>query len=300
MAAPAELAATADRLGVPGYARDAQRRTCLPAELPFFNDPRRTEHLARASLEPILETLPARCRVADLGGADGYVARAFRDYLAGRGIGVEAVVVDANPESLRVAQKHGLSVVPGNLETVRLRGINIAIIRLVMQYNSLAAQKRILMRAFECLVPRGVLILQAETGTLPSVLFRNLLSRFLQHVQGADSPALNGRWVSTRGLARLVGASGFSSPRVSEDFLVFETQLEDLLRLAWTRFYGTPTSTEESRRRFDAFRAYANTLATRLLERGVAADLTAAAGTIVFSSRHALIVATKLDSRRDS
>jgi hypothetical protein len=292
--AHAEPDATAARLTVPGYARDARRHTCLSAELPFFNDAAMAARLMQAGLEPMLETLPPRCRIADLGGADGYVAQACRDYLAGHGVRAEAVVVDANLESLRIAQRRGLEIVPCNLESVRLSPVNVALIRLVMQYNGLDAQRRILTRALECLVPGGLLILQAEAGALANVLFRNLLCRFLEQVPGSGGPIRSGRWLSTRGLIRLVRARGFVLLKVSEDFLTFETALEDLLVLAWTRFHGTPTTSEETRQRFEAFRTYANTLAARLLERGLEAGLQVNPQRGVgFSSRHVLILATK-------
>jgi len=294
MPAHPERSATAARLAVPGYARDARRQTCLPAELPFFNDPRRVAQLVRAGLEPVLEKLPPRCRIADLGGADGYVAQALCDHLAGRGVKADGVVVDANLESLRIAQKRGLAVVPCNLENVHLAPVHVAVIRLVMQYNSLTAQGRILTRAFECLAPGGILLLQAEAGTLVNVLFRNLLSRFLQSLQGSGGPMLNGRWLSTGGMTRLVRARGFELLKVHEGFLTFETALEDLLLLAWTRFHGTPTSSEAARRLFDSFREYANALAVRVIERGgdggLYVDSTRGIG---FSSRHVLILATR-------
>jgi hypothetical protein len=64
--------------------------------------------------------------------------------------------------------------------------------------------------------------------------------------------------------------------------------------LAWTRFHGTPTTSEETRQRFDAFHTYANTLAARLLERGLDAGLEVNTPRGVdFSSRHVLILATK-------
>jgi len=292
MPAP-EADATASRLAVPGYARDACRRTCLPAELPFFNDPEMVARLVRTGLEPVVHTLPSRCRIADLGGADGYVAQALCGYLAGRGIDAAGVVVDANLESLRVAQKRGLAIVPCNLESVRLAPVNVAVIRLVMQYNSLAAQGRILDRVFECLAPGGILLLQAEGGTLANVSFRNRLSRFLQSVPGVGGPALNCRWISTAGMTRLVRARGFQLRLVCEDFLAFETALDDLLLLAWTRFHGTPTSSEAAGRLFDSFCEYANTLAARVLERGVDTGLLNTGRGIGFSSRHALILATR-------
>lgn len=289
-----ETEAAAARLAVPGYARDARRNTCLPAELPFFNDRDMAARLIHASLDPVLETLPPRCRIADLGGADGYVAEVFRDYLATRGISAEAVVVDANLDSLQVAQRRGLAVVPSNLESVRLAPVHVAVIRLVLQYNGLVAQKRILERAFECLVPGGLLILQAETGSLASTLLRNLLCRFLQNIRGSDGPLQGGRWLSLRGMTRMLQACGFVLVQVHEDFLTFQTAFEDLLALAWTRFHGTPTSSEETRRQFESFRGYANGLAGKLLKRAADTDLSAQSPqTIRFSSRHALMVATK-------
>jgi hypothetical protein len=284
--------AASSRLAVPGVARDARLRTIVSAELPFFNDPAMTARLISAGLEPVRAEIPRRCRVADFGGADGYVAQAMVEYLARQDIQAHAIVVDANPQSLELAQRRGLAVVPCNLEQVKLAAVHVIVMRLVLQYNDAEAQRRILTRAFQCLAPGGFLLLQAEAGTSGSVLFRNRLARALQNAMD-EPPARQCRWMSTPGLTTLVSRRGFELVLVEPEFLVFEMPLDEMLLLAWTRFHGAPV-TDEARSRFASFCDYAQSLTGRMLARPGASGLRVDAdGSKYFASRQTLIVARK-------
>jgi hypothetical protein len=278
---------------VPGVARDVRWRTVVSAELPFFNDPVMIAKLISAGLEPVRPELPHQCRLADFGGADGYVAQAFAEHLELHGIEASAIVVDANPQSLELAQRRGLAVVPCNLERVRIAPVHVVVMRLALQYNDLDAQKRILTRTFECLAPGGVLLLQAEASENSSVLFRNQLIHALQRVEHGTLSARRCRWLSTRGLISLVSRRGFDLRQVNADFLSFETPLDDLLLLAWTRFHGVPAS-DEARRQYASFSEYAHRLAGRMLTRPEISDLRVHTdGRTHFVSRQALIIARK-------
>lgn len=284
---------SSSRLAVPGFARDARRRTVVSAELPFFNDPAMTAKLIRVGLEPVRSELPQLCRLADFGGADGYVAQAFVEDLASQGVHTDAVVVDVNLQTLQLAQRRGLAVVPCNLERVQLAPVHIIVMRLALQYNDLNAQKRILTNAFDCLVPGGVLLLQAEAGESGSAAFRNRLVRALQTVADEPASARQCRWLSSRGLTSLVSRRGFELVRVDVEFLTFESALDDLLLLAWTRFHGAPV-TDKARRRYASFCEYAHRLARRMVGRPTAWCLrTHTDGSICFKSEQMLIVARK-------
>ncbi|MGA8499299.1 MAG: class I SAM-dependent methyltransferase [Xanthobacteraceae bacterium] len=282
------------RLRAPGCARDVRQQTSVAAELPFFNDAAMAQRLIETGLDPLLRHIPANCRLADFGGADGFLAQAIRNHLEQRGIRATAVVVDANAASLAVAQRRGLRIVPASLEHVRLSSVHLVVMRLVLHYNGLEAQSRILAHAFHCLAPGGYLLLQAEAGERGSAVFRNLLVRALERFGASNAPEAGCRWLSTEALERLARRRDYEIMMTRDDIFVFETRLSDLLRLSWTRFHGTPDTNENSRRQYASFCDYANVLAGRMMQRRSTTGLRInSAGEIRFVSRHALIVARK-------
>lgn len=278
------------RVQAPGCARDHRQRTCVSAELAFFNDEVMAARFITAAVEPVLADFPTTCRIADFGGADGFLAQAIRDHLGVRGINATTVVVDGNARTLALAQQRGLKVVPGSLESVRLAPVSAVAMRLVLHYNSLASQVRILQRAFDCLLPGGYLLLQAEAGDRSSATFRNLVVSALEQNQGPGRC----RWLASESLQTLVLRRGFEVVLADTDSFVFETPLDTLLQLAWTRFHGAPEPINGSQSGYAEFYESARKLAERLRQRKVAPWLrTDETGSIWFTSRHALIVARK-------
>lgn len=234
----------------PGCRRDIDRATELAVELPFFNDEAAATAFFQAAITPVLLHLPERCLVADLGGADGFLADRLRSFLSDHGRFADIVVVDANIRFLMAAQCRGLSVRPANLETLELRGTNLMTMRLVNHYNGIRRQQAIIDRARSNLAPGGYLVIQAEVGTWSQCAFRSIVSDLM----GGASRAARGegcRWLPVDALCRMMTRAGLPPVTVDPCFMRFDSDLRKVLELAWDRVNGGPIESTTERTRAD-------------------------------------------------
>ncbi len=153
----------------------------------YFNSSQNAKIFAEIGISPYISQLPQDIKLADFGGAEGFLTNVVKKYLEGFGKQVEGIVVDANPNYLRDANKRGFITLESPLEEAKLHNFDLIIMRAVLHYNSKAEQKKILQKVKTALNPDGVFVHQLSSGDKYNVELRNKISQ-LPSLQRTNKP----------------------------------------------------------------------------------------------------------------
>jgi hypothetical protein len=139
----------------------------------YFGSEAVAEAFIQIGVRPLLPRFGTRVRMADFGGGQGFLAARVRDFLTAQGFQVQAVVVDANPDFLRVAASAGLEAVQAELSQFQAEEpFDLVIMRAVLHYNPYPKMVGILRAVRNCLADDGVLLEQTLSGTVASCNLR--------------------------------------------------------------------------------------------------------------------------------
>ncbi len=141
----------------------------------YFSDPVNLEAFVSLAIQPIESTLPKQLTLVDFGGGHGDLAEYVKNYLTQKGFVVQASVVDANDEYLKVVRTKGLDGTLSNLQDVNLKDVDLILMRAVLHYNPSSVQVEIINNVYTCLKKGGYFINQDSSGKKENCELRSAL-----------------------------------------------------------------------------------------------------------------------------
>ncbi len=183
----------------------------------YFSDQKNIDDFIRIGIEPILEKFKSKNEIiiADFGGGAGNLAEGVKSFLNQQFEIISMVVVDANPDYLKEAQKKNLDTVEANLlEYSNLEGYDLIIQRAVLHYNeSPKKQKQLLRNIKKSLNKEGYFVSQLSTGSKENCAMRNEI------VNQAGLLPHGGRrthlWISPEEYTDLLSQVGFENNKIA-------------------------------------------------------------------------------------
>ncbi|KPA90331.1 hypothetical protein PF66_03137 [Pseudomonas asplenii] len=150
--------------------------------------------------------------------------------LAKEGVQCDALLVDANPTFVARAHARGIAAVVSDISSYVGQPADIILMRLVLHYNSEAAQQAMIANVRRHLRPDGLFILQYETSPALGCELRNRVATFC-----AEATGMRARyWASAEVLKRWLHDAGFAQV-VDVAQHHYESDVIALLRNAWQR-----------------------------------------------------------------
>jgi SAM-dependent methyltransferase len=117
------------------------------------------------AVSKILDKLPKSIKIADFGGAHGFLSKFIKNRLEKNGKTVDVVVIDENTKELAEADAKGLKTLKANIENISLEDKqDLIIMRFVLHYNSLEGINNILGNVKKSLKESGYFINQVNSG----------------------------------------------------------------------------------------------------------------------------------------
>lgn len=133
--------------------------------------------------------------------------------MVSKGHEVKTIVVDANPQYLKVAQEKGLLIEINNIQNSKAKDADLVTMRAVIHYNKQENQQKIFDKIFKTLKKGGYLVHQNSSGSKENCELRSAIVnlRSLGKVVSDE----NYKWVSEEECIKMANKAGFKDNKVA-------------------------------------------------------------------------------------